>query len=469
LSYTAYSISWNLTQRCNLECAHCYLSATAGADTRGELTTEECRRVIDEIARVNPNVFLILTGGEPLLRRDIFDVAAYATERRFTVVFGTNGVLLREPEAKLMRERGVLGASISLDSTDRARHDRFRRQAGAWDGAVRATKVLADAGLDFSLHMSVTDWNVGEVPAMIDLAKDLGARVLNVFFLVRTGRGRDLTDIDAAAYERILTYLANAQGVGQGRTPGVRQGPTPGAGQGPPSFVKRMLGLGSPTSSAAGFEDPWSTPVGRADGLLIRAKCAPHFRRIIYQLDPQSPLLRNYAHGSCPAGKYYCRITPDGDVTPCPYMPVAAGNLRTTSFSDLWRNARVFDDLREPALGGRCGRCEFSKICGGCRCRAYATHGDYLAEDPACGYEPGAYGGEVIDLPATMTFGLPVVPELVWQDAARARLDAIPSFARGMVVKAVEAYARGRGESLVTPELLAEVRDRWGGRFRPRS
>ena len=453
--YTAYSVSWNLTQRCNLECAHCYMSAHAGADTRGELSTEECRRVVDEIALVNPNVFLILTGGEPLLRRDVFDVAAYAREKNFTVVLGTNGVLLREREAKLMRERGVLGASISLDSTDREKHDRFRHQAGAWDGAVRATRVLTDAGLDFSLHMSVTDWNVAEVPAMIDLAKELGAKVLNFFFLVRTGRGKDLTDIDAAAYETMLTYLATTQGVGQG----------------PPSFVKRMLGLAgpAPATAATGFEDPWSTPVSASEGLLIRAKCAPHFRRIIYQLNPGSPLLRNYAHGSCPAGKYYCRITPEGDVTPCPYMPVSAGNVRQSSFADLWREADVFADLRDPELGGRCGRCEFSKICGGCRCRAYAAYGDYLAEDPACGYEPGAYGGEVIDLPATLTFGLAVAPELVWQDAARARLDAIPSFARGMVVKAVEAYARGRGDAVVTPELLAEVRNRWGARFRPRS
>ncbi len=432
--YTAYSVSWNLTQRCNLECAHCYMSAFAGADTRGELTTDECRRVIDEIATVNPNVFLILTGGEPLLRRDIWDVAAYAAEKRFTTVLGTNGVLLREREARLMRERGVLGASISLDSTDAKKHDAFRHLPNAWDGAVRATRVLADAGLDFSLHMSVTDWNVGEVPAMIDLARELGARVLNLFFLVRTGRGKDLTDIDAAAYERILTYLAKVQGIGQG---------------------------------TSRFEDPWSTPVGRADGLLIRAKCAPHFRRIIYQLNPASPLLKNYAHGSCPAGKYYCRITPEGDVTPCPYMPVSAGNLRQSSFADLWRHASVFDDLREPKLGGRCGACEFSKICGGCRCRAYATYGDYLAEDPACGYQPGAHGGEVIELPATLTFGLSVDYELAWDPAARERLQAIPSFARGMVVKAVEAYARGQGAAVITPALLADVRQRWGGRFRP--
>jgi hypothetical protein len=149
-------------------------------------------------------------------------------------------------------------------------------------------------------------------------------------------------------------------------------------------------------------------------------------------------------------------------------MPVAAGNLRHASFGDLWRGAPVFEDLREAKLGGRCGACEFSKICGGCRCRAYATYGDYLAEDPACGYQPGAHGGQAIDLPATLTFGQPVVEELTWEPAARARLQAVPSFARGMVVKAVEAYARGRGQTVITPTLLADVRSTWGARFRPR-
>jgi AdoMet-dependent heme synthase len=452
--YTAYSVSWNLTQRCNLECSHCYLSAAAGADTRSELTTEECRRVIDEIATVNPNLFLILTGGEPLLRRDVFEIAAYAAERAFTVVLGTNGVLLREREARLMRERGVLGASISLDSTERDKHDAFRHLPGAWDGAVRATRVLQQECLDFSLHMSVTDWNVHEIPAMIDLANELGAKVLNFFFLVRTGRGRNLTDIDAAAYERILTYLATVQGGGNGPT-------------GTAAFDRAAAGVNA--VGVKRFEDPWSAPVATAGDLLIRAKCAPHFRRILYQLNPASPLLRNYAHGSCPAGKYYCRITPAADVTPCPYMPVAAGNLRRTSFGEIWRQSRVLNELREPALGGRCGACEFSKICGGCRCRAYATSGDYLAEDPACAYHPGGYGGQVIELPGEQTFGLAATPELTWVPSARTRLEAIPSFARGMVVKAVEAYARREGHGIVTPELLAEVRGRWGARFRPRA
>jgi radical SAM protein with 4Fe4S-binding SPASM domain len=209
--------------------------------------------------------------------------------------------------------------------------------------------------------------------------------------------------------------------------------------------------------------------VGQADGLLIRAKCAPHFRRILWEMNPASPLLRNYAHGSCPAGKYYCRITPGGDVTPCPYMPVAVGNLRESPFDALWRTAPAFERLRDPQLGGRCGACEFSRVCGGCRCRAYATSGDYLAEDPACGYQPGAHGGALIELPATLTFGLPVDYQLTWEPAARERLQAIPSFARGMVVKAVEAYARGRGEHVITAAILADVRSKWGGRFRPQA
>jgi radical SAM protein with 4Fe4S-binding SPASM domain len=413
------------------------MSAAPGADAAGELSTDECRRVMADIARVNPHVFLILTGGEPLVRPDLYELAARGREHGFTVVVGTNGVLLREKQARRLREHGVQGASLSLDSTDPARHDAFRHLPGAWQGAVRATEALRAEGLDFSLHMSVTDWNVGEIPAMIDLARELGARVLNFFFLVRTGRGERLTDITPGQYEQILTYLARVQGVGHDS-------------------------LAAAPSVLESAEDPWSVPAGRAGGLLIRAKCAPHFRRILWQRDPRSPLLANYAHGSCPAGKQYCRITPDGDVTPCPYMPVSAGNLREVGFAELWERGRVFTDLREPKLGGRCGACEFQVICGGCRCRAYATHGDYLAEDPACAYEPGRYGGEVLRLPAAQTFGLEVEPTLAWEEAARARLDAVPAFARGMVVQAVEAYARAHGQATVTPALLAEVRGRWG-------
>jgi radical SAM protein with 4Fe4S-binding SPASM domain len=443
MRFQAYSISWNLTQRCNLTCAHCYMSAFSRADASQELTTEECRRIIGEIAEVNPNVFLILTGGEPLLRKDLFEIADCAAEQGFTVVLGTNGVLLRETQARLMRQHGIQGASISLDSTEPARHDAFRHLPGAYQGAIRAIDALRAEGLDFSIHTSVTSWNVAEIPAMIDLATSLGARVLNLFFLVRTGRGQDLIDLSPDQYEQLLTYLARVQGVGNGE--GRQSAQT--------------------TSIFDRPEDPWSVPAGRPGDLIIRAKCAPHFRRIIYALDPTSPLLQNYAQGSCPAGKHYCRIMPEGDVTPCPYMPLSAGNLRQRSFSAIWQGASALNDLRNPQLGGRCGACEFSKICGGCRCRAYATYGDYLAEDPGCSYQPGRFGGRVITLPEEQTFGLEAPPTMRWSDGAAERLKRLPSFARGMVVKGAERYAAEQGIGVITPEVLQAVRERAEARF----
>ena len=452
-AFTPYTISWNLTQRCNQRCAHCYLSAFPGASAAGELSTAECFRVMDEIAEVNPDVLLILTGGEPLLRPDLFDLGRYAAEKGFTVVLGTNGFLLKHKQARAMRESGIQGASISLDSTDPARHDAFRRMPGAWRGAVQATEALRAEDLPFSLHMSVTEWNVEEIPAMIDLARNLGARVLNLFFLVRTGRGEGLTDITPDQYERILTYVARAQGVGPR---GSAQAPRLGSAQAP------RLDSGQ---ADGGTGDPWGAAVGRAGDMLIRAKCAPFFRRILYELDPASPLLKNFSEGSCPAGRHYCRIMPDGDVTACPYMPVVAGNLRRIPFGTLWRDALLFTDLRGGRLGGRCGACEFAKVCGGCRCRAYATYGDYLAEDPACIYQPGTYGGRVIELAADQTFGIAAEPTLTWTTEAEARLKRVPGFARGMVIRVVEREARARELGVVTAELMQEVRQRMVGRF----
>ena len=439
-AFLPYTVSWNLTQRCNQQCAHCYLSAFPQADSTDELTTEECFRVMDEMAGINPDLLLILTGGEPFLRRDLFDLAGHAVHRGFTVVLGTNGFLLREKQATAMRQHGIQGASISLDSTDPGRHDAFRQFPGSWEGAIRATQALRAVGLPFSLHMSVTGWNAGEIPAMIDLARQLGARVLNLFFLVRTGRGAGLTDIPAEEYERVLTQIARAQ-------------------TDAPALLQQSA------QANGGAEESWGGELGQPGGLVVRAKCAPFFRRILYGLDPVSPLLRNFAEGSCPAGRHYCRIMPNGDVTACPYMPVVAGNLRRSPFGDLWRDAGLFTDLRGGRLGGRCGSCEFSRICGGCRCRAYATFGDYLAEDPACAYQPGAYGDRAIELPAHQTFGVRAEATLTWTAEARARLKGIPGFARGMVVAGVEQYARDRGVSVITPELMQETRQRMAGRF----
>jgi len=435
MSYQAYSVSWNLTQRCNLFCTHCYISGFSNADISQDLTTAECFSAMDGMAKVNPGIFLILTGGEPLVRKDIFDIAAYGADKGFTCVLGTNGVLLGKKEARQMRQSGLQGASISLDSVDSERHDKFRKLEGSWKNAIRGMQFLREEGLDFSIHMSVMSWNRTEIPQMVELAHRLGARVLNFFFLVQTGRGRDVMDIEPHQYEEILMYMARVQGVGAA-----------------PNNTERPAQDGQ-------MEDAWTLPAGQSNGLILRAKCAPHFRRILYQLDPNSPLLKNYAQGGgCPAGKYYCRITPEGDVTPCPYMPLSAGNLRQQSFDEIWNNSPLMNSLRQPKLGGRCGECEFSEICGGCRCRAYATYGDHLAEDPACSYQPGQYG-QIVRLPDEQTFALGVNLTLNWQEAARERLFKLPAFARGMVARGVEKFAAENHLSTITTEVMQQVKE----------
>lgn len=415
------AISWNLTRRCNLRCAHCYMSAFPGADCSAELTRDECLRAVDQVAEVNPNAFLILTGGEPLVRPDLFDIATRASERGFTVVLGTNGVLLDRRAADRMRASGIQGASVSLDSADPGRHDRFRGPPGSWEKAVRAARLLLEAGLPFSLHFSAMEWNADELPAMVRFARELGAQVLNVFFLVRTGRGEGFAGLPAARCEEALRFLARVQGV---------------------------KGNGG---------DPGEAPVNAGD-LLIRAKCAPHFRRVVYELDPASPLLADYAHGGCPAGREYCRIGPSGEVTPCPYVPLSAGSLREKPFGEIWRSSSLLRLYRSGTLKGRCGRCEFREVCGGCRCRAYAATGDPMEEDPACAYEPRG-DAPLVRFPAERSFGLEFETGLAWTVEARERLSRIPSFARGMVAKGVEDYARERGVSPITADFMREARE----------
>jgi radical SAM protein with 4Fe4S-binding SPASM domain len=177
--------------------------------------------------------------------------------------------------------------------------------------------------------------------------------------------------------------------------------------------------------------------------------------RLVHQLAPESPIL-NY-ETRCPCGTQYCRITPDGKLTPCPYNPSAAGDLRRQSFADIWNESPLFGELRGSALGGRCGRCEYRAVCGGCRARALALSGDQLAEDPSCTYEPS--GDRPVIRPArSATYGAPTRQELRWSPEAMARLQRIPSFVRGVVVQRLEKFARDRGHDEITVELMAEVR-----------
>ena len=405
-----HAISWNITQRCNLRCAHCYLDAAHRSGRRTEeLSTEACLRVVDQIARVTPGTFLILTGGEPLLRPDLYEIAAHAAARGCFVVVGSNGLALTPKAVRRLQASGVQGVGISLDASEPKVHDAFRGVPGAWEQTVRAARVLRDEDMPFLIQTTVTQQNHRDLEAVAELACHLGAQALNVYFLVCTGRGQEMTDLSPQAYEATLERVY---------------------------ALSRRYG-----------ERMWVT-----------AKCAPHFRRVVHRHDPNSPLMKTY-QGGCPAGTHYARITPAGEVTPCPYIPTVAGSLKQQDFRAIWADSPLMHSLRQPALRERCGVCEYRSVCGGCRARALAAKGDLLADDPWCTHVPQPRAAPV-SLPEEQTLGAKVRYGMPWTPEARQRLERVPGFARSMVVRSVEAFAREQGHTRVTPELMQEAKAR---------
>ena len=410
-------ISWNITRRCNLECSHCYLPATARKDhpdpkSSKDLTTAEALRLIDQIALVNPEVMLILSGGEPLLRKDLFEISAYASRKGMMVVVGSNGTFIDYEVARLLKHNGVSGISISLDSAQPEIHDAMRARPGAWERAVSAIESCKRAGLSVQINTVVTQKNYDEIPVLIESSRSLGATVYSPFFLVCTGRGEELTDISPQQYERILSFIAESQ--------------------------------------------------ARSKDVMIRTRCAPTIRRIIYKKNPGSRLLK-MGTGRCLAGLSYCRITPEGDVTPCPYMPLSAGNVREREFSDIWKDSAIFKSLRRPELKGKCRECEFRLLCGGCRARAYAKYADYLGEDPWCDYIP--QGDTMIKSPVLgedMNTEKRRDPAPLWTAEAEERLKRVPSFVRNMVRMSIERYAMEHNVREITPVLMEEVKQKSG-------
>jgi len=406
VDYVPHVVAWNLTKRCNLECAHCYIAAGPQVRADTELDTAACLDIVDQLLAVNPAPLIILSGGEPLLRQDLAEIAHYATVNGATVVVGTNGTLLTEERIVRLKQAGVRGVAVSVDSLRPSYHDNFRHGRGALADVQAALGRLAAARLDFIVQTTVTKGNRAELERLVAWSAEQGAVSFNCYFLVATGRGTSLTDLAPMDYEAVLADLARWEHAYRGR-------------------------------------------------MLVRAKCAPHFMRHVHRNDPDSPVL-NY-QTRCPCGTQYCRITPDGKLTPCPYLPEVAGDLRAQSFAEIWRSAPLFRQLREGALGGKCGACEYRALCGGCRARAFALTGDVLAADPSCAYEPTA-GVAVIEPARAIAYGDDFAPALVWADAARERMERIPSFVRGVVMQRVEEWARRQGRREVTPELLAEVR-----------
>ena len=406
MDYVPHVVAWNLTKRCNLECAHCYIAAGPSESAAAELDTAACLDIVDQLLAVNPAPLLILSGGEPLLRRDLSEIAHYASANGATVVVGTNGTLLTAERIAALTDAGVRGVAVSVDSLRPSYHDKFRHGRGALAEVQGALARLRAARLDFIVQTTVTKGNRSELGALVAWSADEGAVSFNCYFLVPTGRGAALSDLTPADYEAVLADLARWERAYRGR-------------------------------------------------MLVRAKCAPHFMRVVHQTDPESPVL-NY-ETRCPCGTQYCRITPDGKVTPCPYLPEVAGDLKSQRFADVWRSSPLFRRLREGPLEGKCGACEYRALCGGCRARGFALEGDVLAADPSCVYQPT---GDMapIEPARALRYGGDFQPALAWTPAARERVARIPSFVRGVVMQRVEAWARRQGRREVTPELLAEVR-----------
>lgn len=391
-------ISWNLTRRCNLACDHCYLDAVQRkSDAGDELTLAEAARVIDEIAELAPGAMLVLTGGEPMLRRDLGDIVEHAAGSGLMPVVGTNGILLDDSKARHLRERGAAGVGISLDSTTAEFHDRLRGHDGAWQGALDGMRAARGAGLGVLVQATLFEENRHELAGFSDLAADVGAMALNFFFLVCTGRGVTQTDLSGQAYEETL---------------------------------REILGLQQARPE-----------------LMIRARCAPYARRMLgLHAGESAP---GYAEWSsaCLAGRRYLRIGPKGEVTPCPYIPDAAGSVRWQPLREIWETGDAFVRLRQEMPGGKCDACDFRVSCGGCRARALATTGDLMAEDGKCNYCPPPSA-----CPEPLPNRRPAI--IAWTPEAQRLLDRIPGFVRDKVRSSLEHQATAAGETLIAVDFV---------------
>lgn len=418
------TISWNLTKLCNLACAHCYLDAGTRAGKRSEeLDTAQCKAILDQIKAANSDSLVILTGGEPLLRNDLDGLIAYADSQGLWVVLGTNGTLLTQARADKLKQAGLKGVGISIDALDRETHDRFRGKPGAWDDAVAGVNHAVAAGIDTVVQVTVNPWVVPQLEDLVAFSRDMGAHAVNFYFLVCTGRGQEWTELSPEVAEEVYARLHTLQ--------------------------KKYRGE-----------------------VLVNAKCAPQYQRYVHQQDPDSLLLHTF-QGGCPAGTFYCRIDPKGEVTPCPYIPTSAGNLAQHSLADIWNNTDLFQQLRDrESLQGRCGVCEYQSICSGCRARALADLGDVMAEDPFCRHQPGkgtanGNGGGVLKMPETAFYGKeePPAEGISWEAEAEQALAKIPPFVRGMVRRRMEGLAQKQGEQVITMAMMKDIRTRMSERL----
>ena len=338
-------IAWEVTRRCNLSCVHCRASAD-NEPVQNELTTRECFDFLDEVASWAQPV-IILTGGEPLLRDDIFRIARHGTDLGLRMVMDPNGTLMDAQAVRNMIDAGIKRISVSLDGDSAETHDKFRQVKGAFEGALRGIRLAKEAGLEFQINTTITQHNVHLIERIFQLAIDLGAAAHHIFLLVPTGRGKYISDaaINAEEYERVLNWFYDQQ---------------------------------------------------KKTSIHLKATCAPHYYRILRQRARQEGTEVSFkTHGldavtrGCLGGTAFCFVSSQGNVQPCGYLDLPCGNIRKTPLREIWSQSEHFIRLRDQGqYKGKCGACEYRKFCGGCRARAFEATGDYLAEEPLCVYTP---------------------------------------------------------------------------------
>jgi AdoMet-dependent heme synthase len=397
-------VFWELTKGCNLRCIHCRASATE-LSSPTDLSTDAAKAIIDQIAEVSHPI-LVLSGGEPLFRRDIFELARYATEKGLRAALATNGTLVTKEIARRIVDSGVRRVAISLDGADAATHDSFRGIPGAFDAALAGFRNLKDLGMSVQINTTIARHNAHQLPHVLGLARSIGADALHTFLLVPVGCGVDIAAeqmVPPDEYEKMLNWFYDQSLAGgielkatcaphyyrvvrQRRAAEGRS--TAAAAQ----VVQRTTraAQGAPDRGPLGVESPRIGPTEMTMPGSTGIELKPHGFGQPLGHPGTHPSDMNAMTKGCLAGTAVCFISHQGEVFPCGYLPALAGDLKTQSFSQIWEDSFVFNQLRDVNnLNGKCGCCEFRNVCMGCRARAYAATGNYLDEEPFCVYEPG--------------------------------------------------------------------------------
>ncbi|MEM0211936.1 MAG: radical SAM protein [Candidatus Methanomethylicia archaeon] len=351
ITIAPFLVVWNYTRQCNLQCKHCYENASKKPD-EDELNTIEAKRVIDQFEEAGV-VAIAFSGGEPLMRKDFYEVSKYAYEREFYISIATNGTLINYETAMKLKDSGVQYVEISLDGLEET-HDNFRGLKGAWRKSVDGILNCIKVGLDVGVATTITRNNIKEIPRLIEILEDIGVKRFIAFNFIPVGRGRNIINMDLTPEEReeILTYL-----YGKLIQPNCRIQTFSTA----PQYSVVSVNFGNGPLMATHFSNKSAME-------LLRGKARALAEFI----------------GGCGAGRLYCALEPNGDVTPCVFIPIKIGNIKRDKLIDLWRNSPILLKIRDRNEFKGCGQCQYKYICGGCRARAYAYFNDLQGPDPGC-------------------------------------------------------------------------------------